>query len=402
MRDDNVTPTLGQEEDARPLSAEERLRIALEVGGLGVWSYDPATDVVDWADNVLEALGLADPTYIRTAADYQARVHPEDRADVQAALQAVVDGSAPDFESEHRLILPDGSVRWVESRGRMVHNPGAAPRLEGILRDITARKQTEEALRLSEERLQMALEAGRVDVWSWDLSTDESYTTTYTANVAGLDSALLGNNMEDYLARVHPDDREMLVGAVQACIAGATPELVVEYRVSKVDGQLQWIETRGKVERDSTGVPRSLIGTMLDITERKQMEAALRAGEERLHMALEAGQIDVWSWNYVTGESFTTAYMSAVEGLDEALNAQSAEEYIQRIHPDDLAHVMSAMESCIRGEAPEYRVEYRELLPDGGIQWLESRGRLGADKDGNPYVLTGTMRDITALKTAGP
>jgi PAS domain S-box-containing protein len=128
--------------------SEERLRLALEAGQMGTWEWTVATNEVIWSPNLEAIHGLAPGTFEGTFADYQKDMHPEDREQVLAAIARTLE-QGDDHHVEYRIVRPDGAIRWVEGRGKLVRDDsGAALRMIGVCMDVTERKQTEEHQKL--------------------------------------------------------------------------------------------------------------------------------------------------------------------------------------------------------------------------------------------------------------
>jgi PAS domain S-box-containing protein len=141
------------EEKAR--LSEERLRFALDAASMGTWDWDLTTERVRWSANLERLHGLAPGTFDGTFAAYEREVHPDDRARVLAAARRAIESGAP-YDVEYRIVAPDGSVRWVEGKGRVESEDGRPVRMSGVCMMVTRRKEAELA------RLSSAEEASRL------------------------------------------------------------------------------------------------------------------------------------------------------------------------------------------------------------------------------------------------
>lgn len=189
--------------------------------------------------------------------------------------------------------------RYIEVSAARVE-PASRRQVSVLFRDITARRRAEEALRVSEalarenvQRVQLALAAGAIiGTWIWDIAENRFTVDEPFAEAFGLDPALgrEGLNLEQVVASVHPDDRPGLIAAIQEAVArGGT--YAHQYRVRRADGKYYWIEANGRVERGPDGTPLSFPGVLLDVEERRAVEAerdraaaALRALNETLEL----------------------------------------------------------------------------------------------------------------------
>lgn len=182
-------------------------------------------------------------------------------------------GSVTQFESQ--VFRRDGEVIWISENARAVQDhEGQLLYYEGFVEDITARKQSEDALRQSQTWLQLALEGARMGVWNWDLITDLEQWSPEVESLFGLDP-LPQRSRQDVLALVHPADRQR-VQQNQAKALNEGTEYYDEYRICLPNGEIRWIASRGNFLRDNFGQPVRLVGMNMDITERKRSEANLQ------------------------------------------------------------------------------------------------------------------------------
>jgi PAS domain S-box-containing protein len=190
----------------------------------------------------------------------------------------------------------DGTPIPVEINVELVRDAEGRPlHIQSIVRDISARKRAEaereaalEALRESEERFRLAMEATQDGLWDWDIRGDEVYYSPGYATMLGYDPNELPTTVNFWIEHLHPEDRDAAVAANRACIDNRRDDFEIEFRMRAKDGQWRWILGRGKaVSRDADGRATRVIGTHTDITERKraeaQREAVLQALRESRH-----------------------------------------------------------------------------------------------------------------------
>ena len=213
-------------------------------------------------------------------------LHPDDVERTMEAWQHSVETGAP-YEVEHRVRMTDGTYRWHISRARPGRDAqGRIVRWYGSATDVHGMKEAEAALRENAERLQRAQQAAHVGTWDVDLETGEVTWSEGVFDLVGLPPEGGVPSSDAWAALLHPEDRERVLGQVQAVIAGGDV-YENEFRVVRPDGEVVWVAAKGHVLRDEAGRPRRLLGANYDITPRKRTEEALRRMNETLEERVE-------------------------------------------------------------------------------------------------------------------
>jgi PAS domain S-box-containing protein len=184
------------------------------------------------------------------------------------------------FDCQLRVRAHDGKLRWLHCRSAPRPVPDGGSVWDGIAVDITARKQAEESLRESEERLRLALDAGRVGAWDWDIRTNQVTWSERIYEFHGLPPGTFGGRVEDFAALVHPEDRERVSQAIKQAVENRQP-YGAEFRIVRPDGEVRWIATDGRVLFDEAGRPVRMLGATIDVTERRLAEEALKEADRR-------------------------------------------------------------------------------------------------------------------------
>jgi PAS domain S-box-containing protein len=196
---------------------------------------------------------------------------------------------------------------------------------------------------------------------------------------------------------VHPDDRPRRLRAhEEAAVASQAFEL--EYRLWRRDGMWRWVLELGIPVSASAG-PTGFVGAVLDITERREAERFLLESREELRLALDAGHMGTWVWDRRSGKVTRDRNLQALYGLPPEPSAESFEEWVQLVHPDDRDFVVGEVERAV-AEGGIYELEHRVIRPDGELRWLERRGQVFFDEDGEVAGTRGLVIDITERKKA--
>jgi len=203
-------------------------------------------------------------------------VSPENQTLVEENLRKNIAGEVEGIHYGVTCYRRDGSRICVETHSRAFEYQGA-PAVIGLVLDITARKQAEEQLRLSEERLKYAHEATSDGLWDWNFRDDACYLTPRYYEIIGYPSNEGTTNFDFFKSTVHPDDLPQCLEKMTAHLEDQTKSSEIEYRVVTSSGAIRWIRGKGKVvERDSQGKVIRMVGTISDITAQKAVEQELR------------------------------------------------------------------------------------------------------------------------------
>ncbi len=260
--------------------SEERFRVAAATANDLVYEWD-LHERLRWWGKIDEMLGYAAGEFPRTMQGWMEALHPEDRAQVMAAVQAHLESGAF-YAVEYRIRRKDGVYQWWSGRGEVIKNADGTPvRLVGTVTDITARKGAEEALRRSEENLNRAQAVSRTGSWYLDLGNNNLEWSAETYRIFGIPQGQ-ALTMENFVACILPEDREMVLQAWNAALRGAPYD--IEHRIL-VGNEIKWVRGRVAINFGAGGQPVAGVGSVQDITERKQAEETLKKSEEQLLQA---------------------------------------------------------------------------------------------------------------------
>ena len=268
--------------------------------------------------------------------------------------------------------------------------------------EMTEVVETEKALRETEKRYRLAIEAaGGIGAWDWDIKANKVYADAGYAALHSLTPELVeaGLPVESFTPAVHPDDRERIRTLSLAAIEKGG-DFADEYRLVMPDGSIRWFYARGSAYLDADGAPLRNTGVVLDITERKAAEADLLAARADLDLAVTAARMGRWDHNPSTGARFWDKRAREIFGLaDDVENTFKTFERL--IHPADLAVVHGAVDAALNPDGDgKINQEYRiHRASDGALRWIETFGRAYFEQ-GRCTRFVGVVSDVTERKEA--
>ncbi|MGD8639008.1 MAG: PAS domain S-box protein [Gammaproteobacteria bacterium] len=288
----------------------------------------------------------------------------------------------------------DGGVIYLENRIGPVLRNGKVIALTVASRDVTGWHQALAALEKSQEHLSLGLAAGATGTWEWDLETNKVIWSDGVESLFRLEPGTFQGSYEAYLQLVHPDDIDKLEAAINQTLKHNKP-YYTEHRCIYPNGSLHWVSAQGKVYRDNSGTPQRMIGTVTDITQRREAEETLRQSEILLSKSQEIAHIGSYSWDIQSGKVTWSDEMYRIFGLSpETFDGYPGSAIDKAVHPDDRDKVYRAQERLLKEKKPQ-PLEYRIVTEDGTIRYVDSNGYLYLDENGEVTSVIGTVQDIT-------
>jgi two-component system, cell cycle sensor histidine kinase and response regulator CckA len=374
----------------------ERLDLALRAANMGVWHWDIINQKIDYDEQSFHLLGIDPSTFKRTREDFYNVVHPDDREKIRLSLlRRIEDDDAPSM-LEFRIIWPDGTIRHLTGRGKAVRDDAGKPvRMHGIQWDITEQKRAETQLKKSNELLRVIIETAPTAIIGLDL---EGKVHTVWNRAA---EKMLGWSAEEAMGRYLPSvpvDNEEEFRRFREFMRSGNTMNGVEVARRKSDGTPIYYSIYASPLRDENGAVLGNIAVLVDITNRKSVEEALRESEERLKLTLDAAHIVAWEIN-VDGSHHEAGPVHKLFGKPEGFSHPELSDLYESIHPDDREGMKTLVREALQDKR-KYYIEFRVPQQNGSVQWIEATGRLLKDTLGKPVRLLGVARNITERKLA--
>jgi PAS domain S-box-containing protein len=384
-----------ESQDSALRKAEEKYRLIFENAIVGMYQTSPDGKYINVNPAMARICGYESASElvqsVREIRDVY--VDPSRRAEFARAIEAR--GFVERFECE--VYRKDGSRIWLSENAHAVRDArGVVIYYEGTVQDITKRKQTEEALRESENKLAQAQRIAHLGYWERDLETDRIMWSDETYGVFGLSPEESVNNFARFQELIYPEDRKMVVQAIGEALRGG-PRYDMEYRVVRPNGEVRFVHSQGDAILDESGQPRRMFGTLQDITERKQAEQALREAEQKYRLIFE---------NAIEGIFQTTPegkYLSVNPALARMYGYSSPEELMSTI--TDIGRVVyvdperrNQFKRLIESQGSVELFEYEVYRKDGSKIWLCENARAVRNANRTVIYYEGTVENITERK----
>ena len=279
------------------------------------------------------------------------------------------------------------SISHLEANGHQVFTV--------VIRDVTERYRSDEALRTSEQRLRLAVQAGRMYADEWDAATDTIVRSSEYVDILGQDQPMQTSRLE-LLNRIHPDDRDQ-VAAEPARITPENPVSTMRYRFARSDGRAIWLEKSAKGFFDDKGKLLRVVSVIADISDRLKAEQALRDSEERFRLVANTAPVLIW----MAGADKLCTYFNQpwLEFTGRPLEADLGNGWTEVVHPDDRSTLLDTY-TQVFDRRGRFEMEYRLRRHDGEYRWVSDLGVPRFNPDGSFAGYIGSCMDVTERKNA--
>jgi PAS domain S-box-containing protein len=386
----NITDRKCAEEAIR--ESEARTRIAQQAARWGVFEYDYKTGKNYWSVELEALYGLAPGTFEGTYDAWRRRLHPSDRAEAEQAMERAL--VTNEYAHDFRVVWDDGSVHWLFARAKMFRDAaGTAERMLGVNVDITERKQAEEALRESEEQLELISNAvpaliSYVDSDRRYVTCNEAYTTWF-----GLSrNDVIGKTMKEVVGE---EAWAAMAPYVETALQGQAVDYETEAKYRH--GVARWIHAVYTPHRDARGHVAGFIVMVTDVSAKKRAEAALRESEMRFRTIADSAPVLIWMNGLHGCEFVNHAYMEFIGAQTQSEVANY--DWARYIHDEDRQGYMTLYMDALRDRAP-FDAQYRFRRYDGQYRWMRSFGRPRLTDNGELIGYVGASIDITDIREA--
>jgi len=285
---------------------KEQFRQSQIYANIGTWEWNFQTDELFWSEQVAPLLGYETGKLEVTYDNFLGAIHPDDLEKVTTAVQGCIKGTS-EYNIDHRVVWPDGTVRWLHEKGGVVRDEGgSALKMLSVIFDITDRKGIEKSLIESEHNLGEAQRIAKLGSWAQNLTTGETIWSDERYRIFGFEPGEIVASEKNFQNSIYPDDFDPVIAKIAAATKARQP-YEMECRIVRPDGELAYVEIRGEFSQVTTNADEWVNGTVLDITERKASEKMLH----KLSRALD--------------QSPSAVFITDVQGAIEYVNPKFTE-----------------------------------------------------------------------------
>src|SRR5580704_11258352 len=346
----------------------EYLAEAQKLSHSGIFAWNVSDGMLEWSDETYRILGFTRETHPTLDLVFD-RIHPEDRQRlVELRDRAARDGM--DLDVEHRLLMPNGDIRYLHVVAHAGHYNSGNREYVGIVSDITERKRAEEErqalssnLQESKAWLEEAQRVAHLGYWVWDLETNQVIWSEETYRIFGLSPQTGPFQVAKVGEMIHPDDREAVFRTADRAIRSGT-RADCEHRLLRPDGEMRVVHSLGDVRKTSEGRTQ-MFGTTQDITDRKRadeerqtLSSALQQSNARLQEAQRVAHIGHFQWDLIANRMVFSDELHRIFESYPQEGPIDVELIREMIHPEDRERTFQITEEAIR-DGVHVDVEYR-------------------------------------------
>lgn len=375
---------------------DERLRLALVATGLGTWEMDLVHNLRHWSDETFAMHGLTRTQANDAHMELNDQVmHPEDR-DRLLQLHDELRKGRDDYLFEYRTTLPNGSVRWISARGKVLERQSDGPiRIVGVTSDITEQKHLRQVQDRQDAQFRLLADALPQLVWVADAKGKVTYYNQRRQQY--FEEPQANTSDPQWQPLIHRDDLSKTIAswahAMQNC-----QDYEMEHRLRMADGHYRWHLSRATPSLGLDGLVASWFGTATDIDHLIETAAQVKLLDERLATAEEGAGALVYDWDVQSNHVWRSNSLKVILGWEPHEIEPNSAAWHRLMHPDDLARLSAEKPAGLTDQDDHYIAEYRIRHKDGRYRWMIDSGRVFRDESGTVIRQTGTTLDISVRK----
>lgn len=389
----SLETTERKQTEERLIESEGKFKSLIEQAGDAMFLSDYDGNIIAVNNNSCESLGYSREELLSMKVGELDAIYIEPEK-MKTLWNTLVSGKSQTIETIHKR--KDGVLFPVEIRIGVIETEGKKTIL-GIARDITERKKAEQLLKDSEYLLRESQKIAVLGSYILDITNGIWNSSLVLDDIFGINKKYI-KNIDTWVKFVHTDDRDMIQDYFATNVLTNHETFDKVYRIKRInDKQVRWVHGLGELEFDDDGNPIKMMGTIQDITERKQVEDTLATHRQRLTYILEGTNAGTWDWNIPSGECVFNDRWAEIMGYSlKELEPIDINTWINNVHPDDLPKANEMLNKVFNKELDYFDVVFRQPHKDGSWIWVNARGKVvDWSEEGKPLRISGTHLDIT-------
>jgi PAS domain S-box-containing protein len=392
---------------------ERRLSIVIDSSELGTWEWDLVSDGMTYSKRHLEIFNYSDGETMAHHKNHLANIHPDDRAKRERAMEDALSTGILAYES--RIIWSDGSVHWIEAKGKVFYDDAQKPvKIIGTVRDITNEKSRQQELYENEQRFRLLADSMPQHIWTADSAGNLNYFNKSVFDYSGLTPKEIQE--KGWLEIVHPDDRETNVKEWIEAVATGN-DFLFEHRFRRHDGEYRWQLSRALPQKDTEGKIQMWVGTSTDIEDQKmfttelekqvkerthellRLNETLAQSEQRYHLMVE--EVEDYAILYLNKEGIVENWNKGAEKIkgyqaEEIIGRSFSVFYPEQERKNQLPERL-LREASEKGKAIH---EGSRVRKNGSLFWASVAITAVHDDKGNVIGFSKVTHDLTERKAA--
>jgi len=367
---------------------------------MGSWAFNPSGFFEYWSQELFEIYGLDPQKGAPTLEQYLATVHPQDRDFMANTIKRML-AERSGCDVKKRIVRANGELRYIRCVGIPVVEGEVLKGFLGTAIDITEQELLTRELERRQAYLAEAQRLTHTGSWAWNVGTDELFWSEEIFRIYEIDPVKMKPTWSVILDSVHPDDRAGLERRrKKESTQTEWAESEFDFRIVVSDGKIKNLHSISHPVMDASGQTIEVIGTVMDVTERKRVEDSLRQSESHLAEAQRLTHTGSWIWRVPDRNVLhLSEEWYRIYGFDPAEGPPVWEKRLERVHPEDRLKWKGTIERAIVEKA-DYDLEFRIVIPSGKVKWIHTVGHPVLSDTGDLEQFVGSSTDITELKSA--
>ncbi|WP_036152041.1 sensor histidine kinase [Maribacter forsetii] len=373
------------------LHKNHQLSLAEKMANLGSFQWQPKKEIFKWSDNHYRIYGYEPGEHIDLEKSL-AKIYPPDLEKVKQVSTEIVEG----IEHKHvnyRIQLDKDTIKTLEVRGVTSIDEDGNLEITGTTQDITSRVKAEQEINEKNHLLSVSEKMAMMGSWKWNPGTGVSTWSDNLYKIFGIELHT-PITVEVFLSKVYPEDVDNVNNQIKNILDSHQSDKTLGFRILRDDGCIRSLELLAEVIEDQNGNILELIGTTQDVTAKIKAEEKIKEKNELLSFSEKIAKMGSWHYDTHTDKLKWSDNLFKIYGL-KVNTPMNMSIFYSKIHPEDIENVKNQVKKCIDGDESYKSINFRIILNDGNILFIESIAGITKNHIGEVIEVAGTAQDIT-------